>query len=197
MSLDLYIVRHGESYSNLVNKITEDRESELSIMGKVQAAAVGNQIKELKEKGIEFDAVYSSPYARAKNTCMTALKVANINKKVVITPYLVERDYYELLGQTITGNYELLQALSKDELPEVKDDKQREEMLKRFSLIESYEDEMKRFDCFLEEVKMQCPNGGNVLVFTHGLFEQAISKKFTGERPKLLRNGGIRKISVE
>ena len=68
----------------------------------MQAAAVGKRIKELKEKGIEFDAVYSSPYTRAKNTCMTALKVASINKEVIFTPYLVERDYYELLGQTIT-----------------------------------------------------------------------------------------------
>ena len=177
MSLTLYIVRHGEAYSNLNDIITNDKESELTIRGKIQAAAAGNKIKEMK---IDFDAVYSSPYKRAKETCMIALKTAHLNtKEVVFSPYLIERNYYRMMGKSILQNVDLLQDLETDHKE-----------------LETYDCEKKRFRRFMKEVRKNYPNG-NILIFTHGLFEQAISKLYTGERPELLGNGGIRIITVD
>lgn len=178
MSLTLYVVRHGESFSNLNDEITDDRLAELSNFGKLQAVAAGRKIKEM---GIDFDAVYSSPYKRAEATCMTALKAAHIDAgKVIFSPYLVERNYYKMKGQSIRKNTYVLQDLETD----------------NDGLLETYDCEKGRLRRFMKEVRRKYPNG-NILIFTHGLFEQAISKLYTGEKPALLENGGIRTIIVD
>ena len=196
MSLTLYIVRHGEAYSNLCDKITVDKDSELTIRGKIQAAAAGNEIKRtIRETGIKFDAVYCSPYKRAKETCMIAIKVAHVNKDVTFSPYLRERDYYKLVGQSIKENYYSLQALDTGYLQEHMDAINCNSILS-FDKIEKYEYEKKRFRRFMKEVRRKYPNG-TILIFTHGLFEQAISKMYTGEMPELLDNGKIRIVVTE
>lgn len=194
MSLTLVIVRHGESYSNLIDSdaIYVDKNTGLTMVGKTQAIKAGIKIKEMNK---QFDAVYSSPYERAKETCYIALEAASMKgTKVVLNHCLVERNYYKLEGMSIRNNCDLLQALSYGELQKHIDNIQ-PNTIDLFDKIESYECEKARFRRFMREVRKKHKNG-TILIFTHGLFEQAIYKFYIGERPELLENGGIRVIAV-
>ena len=95
MYLQLYLIRHGESMGNIETDLPFDKTNPpLTEHGKMQAKAVGERFKELKEFTL-----YSSPLDRAKETA------SHISEDMIIDYDLFENgvrateigfeDYYE------------------------------------------------------------------------------------------------------
>ena len=59
----LYFVRHGESYANLNNLFTGQSNASLTRRGRAQAANTDRLLRD-----VQFDAIYSSDLARARET---------------------------------------------------------------------------------------------------------------------------------
>lgn len=95
VEMELYIVRHGQSCTNIKGgygipeeELTRDQwiNPPLTDLGKHQAEQLGEYYKDVK-----FDAVYASPLRRATMTAYTAVMINECSKKNVYTmPWLIE-----------------------------------------------------------------------------------------------------------
>ena len=70
LSMDLYLVRHGESGSSLAD-VKRDKERSLTSEGREEVEEVADSISRL---GLEFDEVATSPLPRAKETAQIIAK---------------------------------------------------------------------------------------------------------------------------
>ncbi|MDO8650249.1 MAG: histidine phosphatase family protein [Candidatus Berkelbacteria bacterium] len=85
--MKIFLIRHGESTSDIENRYGGDYDDALTEKGEDQAKKLA---KELEDEGIEV--VYSSPRIRALST---AQKLFSQSKdKIVIMPNFRERNYY-------------------------------------------------------------------------------------------------------
>ena len=94
----LVLMRHGESEWNALNLFTGFKDVELSAKGIEEAENAGH---ELKEKGIVFDAVFTSTLKRAIRTteiALTAAGQADMISDMIKHDDLRERDYGDLTG---------------------------------------------------------------------------------------------------
>lgn len=94
----LVLLRHGQSQWNLENRFTGFHDVDLTEKGEEEARSAGEK---LKDKGIEFDAVFSSTQKRANRTAQIALETAGqgaLFEAMVRHPHLRERDYGDLTG---------------------------------------------------------------------------------------------------
>jgi broad specificity phosphatase PhoE len=108
------VVRHGESAGNVARDRAEadglarialdsrDVDVPLSERGRDQSAALGRRLAELKP-----DAVWVSPYLRARQTACLALETAGLDAPVVVDERLREREFGVLDGLTRKGILEL------------------------------------------------------------------------------------------
>ncbi len=88
MSLRLVLVRHGLSSFNLEHRIQgRDDLSDLTPEGERQARAAGDALAELR-----FDAVYSSPLRRARDTATALLAAQGQPQSASLEPLLLEID---------------------------------------------------------------------------------------------------------
>jgi phosphohistidine phosphatase len=71
MAQQLWLLRHGEA---VPHESKPDRERELTARGERQSAAAGLALARL---GVEFDAVYTSPKVRARDTARLACGALN------------------------------------------------------------------------------------------------------------------------
>jgi phosphohistidine phosphatase len=72
MAAQLWLLRHGEA---VPHESKPDAERELTPRGERQALAAGDGLARL---GVEFEACYTSPKARARDTARLACKALNI-----------------------------------------------------------------------------------------------------------------------
>ena len=79
-NMDIYILRHGKAEENTQN-ITSDSKRRLTEAGKKELEIIAKAIKNL---GVEFDTIVSSPLIRSKQTAEIILKYVK-NKKKSIT----------------------------------------------------------------------------------------------------------------
>lgn len=70
--MDIYLIRHGETVGNLT-KIHQDAQTELSELGKQQAAQLGKRLKSAK-----IDLIYASPMVRAQQTARIIAEQAKL-----------------------------------------------------------------------------------------------------------------------
>lgn len=99
----LVMTRHGESEWNKLNLFTGFRDVELTDTGRAEAARAG---REIAEKGIVFDVVFTSTLKRAYETAEILLEHSGINNhlkmgsawKMIKHDDLRERDYGDLTG---------------------------------------------------------------------------------------------------
>ncbi len=85
----IYVVRHGQVPSNVLGIISGCNDESLTEKGIEQAILVRDELK-----GINFDAVYSSPVIRAVQTA----EIIVPDKKIICDERLAERDPGSLLG---------------------------------------------------------------------------------------------------
>jgi len=89
-SLQLYLVRHGETAWSLTGQHTGRTDLGLTAHGEDQARALAPRLRE-----IEFDRVLVSPRLRARQTC----ELAGLGARSLIEPDLAEWDYGDYEGQ--------------------------------------------------------------------------------------------------
>jgi 2,3-bisphosphoglycerate-dependent phosphoglycerate mutase len=63
--MDILLVRHGESESNLIGRLQGHQDSPLTPLGRAQAARLGEW---LRARGLRWSAAYASPLSRARET---------------------------------------------------------------------------------------------------------------------------------
>ena len=154
--MKLYLVRHGESVSNLDNLI-QPADVELSEKGKEQAKLLAKRFKD-----IPIDVIISSPLERAKQTTEIINKV--VKKEVIYTDLLIER----INPSEFTG--------MPDTTPEFKElnEKLRDstDPLYHHSDEENLFDLKDRAEAFLEFISNRKEE--NILCITHGMFLKVI-----------------------
>jgi 2,3-bisphosphoglycerate-dependent phosphoglycerate mutase len=95
---NLVLMRHGQSEWNKQNLFTGFKDVDLTEEGRQEAHKAG---EEMKEKGIEFDVVFTSTLKRAIETTEIALREAgqdHLIPKMIKHDDLRERDYGDLVG---------------------------------------------------------------------------------------------------
>ena len=83
----IYIVRHGQTDSNLRDACIGHKDVPLNKTGTEQAGRLAKRLS-----GTEFEAVYTSPLARAVNTVMPLVEI-NRSIKLIMNYGLIERDF--------------------------------------------------------------------------------------------------------
>lgn len=88
--LNIYLVRHGQTYYNIYNKLQGWSNSPLTEKGKQDAKKAGERLKE-----IHFDAAFCSDTTRAMETIQEILDLnqADSVHSPVVAPYFREEFY--------------------------------------------------------------------------------------------------------
>ncbi|CAG9569303.1 putative phosphoglycerate mutase protein [Leishmania major strain Friedlin] len=90
----IHVCRHGQDMDNVRGILNGHRDQPLSELGRRQAAAVADKIK---ESGVNYAAIYSSPLQRALETASAIC--AAVNVQVQVRADLIERDFGVLSGK--------------------------------------------------------------------------------------------------
>jgi broad specificity phosphatase PhoE len=160
----IYVVRHGESFVNILEQSNLEFDANMEV--NVDLTPLGiKQVKDLAEKfkDIEFAAIYSSDYLRAKETAKI-LKLQR-NLEVLVTEVIRERQF-----GSWQGRWHLVKMEIQEKLKELAEE---EKMKYKFEDVETEEHMYERFITFLREVSVAYP-GKNVLVVSHGNFMRTI-----------------------
>lgn len=90
MTRNIYLVRHGQTYYNIYNKLQGWSHSPLTEKGKADARQAADRLK-----NIHFDAAFCSDLPRAMETCQVILdsNVAESVKSPTISPFFREEFY--------------------------------------------------------------------------------------------------------
>lgn len=188
MATTLYYVRHGRAVSNTIKSYYDDSDEPLIAQGRLQAWEAGRKLKNL---GIKFDAIYCSPYARAKETCRIALvEMGMPNIYVRYDSRLEERHFDGLYDKLFS------QELNR-ELYDYTSERSEEYGVETLETLED------RARWFMHDIRTIYPNG-NILVFAHGALGLAYRAVVCG-RPasgslfdfELLKNGEIMKLVLD
>jgi 2,3-bisphosphoglycerate-dependent phosphoglycerate mutase len=94
--MELLIVRHGESVANAEGRMQGQSDYPLSEMGKGQAALLG---RFLAKVGLTFDAAYTSPLTRARETALALTSTLGM-PEAELAPELSELHAGSLQGLT-------------------------------------------------------------------------------------------------
>lgn len=188
MATTLYYARHGRAYCNDAKRFHDDSKVPLNATGRKQAKELGRNLKKL---GVKFDAIYCSPYRRAKETCAIALATMGMTDHgVQFSQRLKERGFKGLYDVDISrSEYHELFKYDSDFSKECG--------------IETLEAMEARAKEFIDEKKALWPDG-NLLVFSHGALGLIFRVMVEG-RPEsgdlfdfqLLKNGEIMKLVLE
>ena len=108
--MKLYIVRHGQTDWNIKKQSQGVADIELNATGIAQAEELA---AEIRRRGLEFDAVYSSPLRRAKKTAeiITTAPVSHADSSpsaghnIIYDDRLVERSYGDLEGKVVDWDH--------------------------------------------------------------------------------------------
>jgi 2,3-bisphosphoglycerate-dependent phosphoglycerate mutase len=96
MSGTLVLVRHGESDFNAQDRFAGWLDVPLTTAGRAQAREVG---RDLAQRGLLPDVVFTSPLSRARLTARLLLDAAGRPLRPVVAPWLIERHYGALQGR--------------------------------------------------------------------------------------------------
>ena len=162
----IYLIRHGQTDQNVAWRIQGQRDFPLNDTGVSQAEAAGERLKEL---GISFSRIYSSPLVRALKTAEIVTEKGM--EDFILDDRLKEMDYGRFEGADMKNLPEELKEFFKDfahnPAPEG---------------MEQLPDLVKRLGSFLEDVKpdlMALKPNENVLISTHAIALKAALEYLT------------------
>lgn len=95
--LKIYIARHGQNEDNANGILNGHRDLPLTELGRAQARELAQGIK---EKGLAFDVILSSPLSRAYETGEIVTNFLGLSKPEIM-PSLIERDFGSMTGKAI------------------------------------------------------------------------------------------------
>ena len=155
--MEIYVVRHGQTDSNIKKVIDGCKEVPLNETGKQQAILARKHIE-----GIKFDTILCSPLSRTKET----MELLTENKfPVIFEKQLLERDCGELVGKSF-------EEINLDKYWNYYDDR-------TFEKVETIQNFFKRIYTFINNIKEQYKNK-TILLVTHGGVSKAIDCYFNG-----------------
>ncbi|MBE6989529.1 MAG: histidine phosphatase family protein [Ruminococcaceae bacterium] len=159
----IYLMRHGQTAMNR-DRLTQGRsDCSLNEEGRCQAVETGERLREL---GIRFDRVCSSPLRRARET---AVLVSGVDEgDILLEPDIVEMDFGPYEGHPIDGMPPEVFAFFLD--PEHVPAPEGLETLDQLRL---------RTGCFLKRLRSWDP-GGTLLVVAHGVVIPVIMNQLPG-----------------
>lgn len=96
--LKIYIARHGQNEDNANGILNGHRDMPLTAIGEKQAHQLADGIKDI---GLTFDRVYSSPLLRASKTAEVICRTLK-SKEPVILDSLIERDFGIMTGKLVS-----------------------------------------------------------------------------------------------
>lgn len=102
--LNVYLVRHGQTYYNIYNKLQGWSNSPLTDKGKRDAVTAGEKVQD-----IHFNAAFCSDTGRAEETLKKILEInkAGTNVTPVFSPYLREQFYGSWEGVNMDYAWEM------------------------------------------------------------------------------------------
>ena len=154
---DLLLVRHGQSTANARGVWQGQMEFPLSEEGRRQAALAGRALS-----GTAYDAIYSSPLARAYSTAEIIARESGFAGEVVPARGLIERHGGVLEGRTWAEQEERNPEFARKflSLPE--------EERWAFAGAETDEEVMARFEAAMDRIRAGHPDGARIVVVSHG-----------------------------
>lgn len=163
----LYIIRHGETAKNKQKLLQGRSDMPLNERGSLQAEKAGAFFR---ERGISFDAVYSSPLIRAVQTALQiSNNIASASESIKIDNRLIEMDYGPYEGMDLEDPAPEVMAFFRDfagtPAPEG---------------MEQLGDVVSRLGELLEEI-IEEARTGNVLLSTHAIAMKGALEYLTPE----------------
>jgi broad specificity phosphatase PhoE len=157
----IYLVRHGQDEDNANGILNGRRDLPLTDKGLKQAHEAAQKIKEL---GIQFDKIYSSPLQRAYQTARIIAETLGFEELEILQD-LIEREFGVITGLS-TEAYKELKGIELLITPNV-----------TYSLnpqgAETFPQLVERADRLLKYLNQNHPDG-NILLVTHGDFGKMI-----------------------
>ena len=173
MIKNIYLVRHGQTYYNIYNKLQGWSNSPLTKKGKQDAVQVARRLK-----NTHFDAAFCSDLPRAIETCQTILdgNGANSVKSPTISPFFREEFYGVYEGTNMDQAWYMAAAphglktfkeiVSQHSIGTAKDWLHDADP---FHDAENNQQYWHRMDQGIELIKnVQVPDGANILWVSHG-----------------------------
>ncbi len=173
MIKNIYLVRHGQTYYNIYNKLQGWSNSPLTKKGKQDAVRVARRLK-----NTHFDAAFCSDLPRAIETCQTILdgNGANSVKSPTISPFFREEFYGVYEGTNMDQAWYMAGAphglktfkeiVSQHSIGTAKDWLHDADP---FHDAENNQQYWHRMDQGIELIKnVQVPDGANILWVSHG-----------------------------
>ncbi|SFG32459.1 histidine phosphatase family protein [Sporolactobacillus nakayamae] len=195
----IYLVRHGETFFNLLNIAQGCADSPLTIKGEEEARSLG---KALKQNNITINTVYTSDLTRAKHTAKLILKGSDLSMSML--------SEIEELREVSFGSFEGMNSHlmwnksgTAVNLPQFNSDYPDwqkilvlEGLKKRdtFHAAENYSDVKKRIHRLLE-IFTSAPSN-DILAVSHGLFISCLVFFLSNEQIKVdvIPNASLTKI---
>lgn len=94
----VYFVRHGQTVWNVENKICGSTDSELTELGKQQAAQTGQKLLDM---GVKIDEILYSPLSRARDTALIISEITGIPAREEMR--LIEQNFGKYEGTARDG----------------------------------------------------------------------------------------------
>jgi probable phosphoglycerate mutase len=153
--LKIYLARHGQNEDNVEGILNGHRDKPLTQKGIEQAKEIAQRIK---DEGIFFDIIYSSPLCRAFDTAKI-ISDAIGSSEPKKEPLLIERDFGIMTGKNIQDIEKLCSPniIKGDVITYFLDPEN----------AETFSDLMKRARILLDKIEANY-NDGNILLVTHG-----------------------------
>jgi broad specificity phosphatase PhoE len=99
MAVEIFIARHGQNEDNVNGILNGHRDLPLTELGRKQAEDLALGIKEV---GLDFDAIYSSPLSRALETARIIGRLLGKTSEPIVVEELIERDFGVMTGLPIS-----------------------------------------------------------------------------------------------
>lgn len=198
MAVNVYLVRHGQTYLNLYRRVQGWSDTPLTEKGRADAARAGKALA-----GVQFDRVFSSDLGRTIETARILLQ-NHPGKIKEPTPDAAFREeffgYFEGLNNdmsalTVSQKYHSFEDLIANY--GVEETRQRIALADPFHQAENTEAFWARLTPGLDRLR-QLPDQSNVLVVSHGMTIRSIGERF-GTHPgdaAQPHNGAIAKLSL-
>jgi broad specificity phosphatase PhoE len=165
--LKIYLARHGQNEDNANGILNGHRDLPLTETGIAQAYEVAEKIK---DAGLKFDTVLSSPLSRAFVTAEIISEVNNFSQPRVM-PQLIERDFGSMSGKPQSSIEELC-------APDII----KTETITYFLSpegAETFPDLLERAKQLLSKIAGEYKDG-SILLVTHGDFGKMIYAQYYG-----------------
>lgn len=184
--VNLYIIRHGETYLNRYKKMQGWADSPLTEEGRVIAIEAGKKLA-----SVLFDQVYSSDSGRTVETAEVILRENEHNQNPVINK---KKAFRELFFGSFEGEYSdvvwraITTEFGYETVNELFNNHRLEEVMNAikkadpFHHAESYQELWQRVEKGLNEIISSCQKEEeNILLVTHGVTIRTMINQFSDE----------------